>query len=300
MPSFVGPFLVAAIVATTTLAIALQVQDLSVSFARDLTSSTWALQNVRVQIVVARYAEDVSWLANLPFDNVVVYDKNDRKDTRDFPAPSNAKVVKLPNVGRCDHTYLYHIVSNWDSLADVTVFVPGSCANLDAKWRKLEWVIDRVRRTGDSAFPIDSVIRRPLHEAYHHFVMESYAASTSVNATANPEMELQLCKHRPYGEFFRHNFPETPIVHEIMFKGVFAVSRAHIHQNPRSRYEKLLSYLDHHSNPEAGHFIERSWLAVFYPIPNECLSVATCWHTDSFDTWFLIVSITLLMSVTMF
>lgn len=272
---------------------------------------------LRVQVVVARYAEDVSWLRQLPFRDIVVYDKFDnprRKVLRKFlkrvragelsgedldnledlreeldeldalaardddertgPPPPYAKVVKLPNVGRCDHTYLYHIVTNWDNLADVTIFVPGSCASAQSKWNKLQWIVSQVGRTGDSAFPVDHVTVRPLDEQLGAFKLDSYVASEAANAAMNPESSLQLSRHRPFGVFFRAMFPDTPAVHEVAYQGVFAVSRQHIRQHPRARYERLLSCLDSHSNPEAGHYMERSWLAAFHPVPAGCKSLA--------------------------
>lgn len=272
---------------------------------------------LRVQVVVARYAEDVSWLRQLPFRDIVVYDKFDnprrkvlRKflkrvragelsgddvdnledlreeldeldalaaddaDVRTGPPPPYAKVVKLPNVGRCDHTYLYHIVTNWDNLADVTVFVPGSCASAQSKWNKLQWIVSQVGRTGDSAFPVDHVTVTPLNEQLGAFKLDSYVASEAANAAMNPESTLQLSRHRPFGVFFRAMFPDLPAVHEVVYQGVFAVSRAHITQHPRARYERLLACLDSHSNPEAGHYMERSWLAAFHPVPAACKSLS--------------------------
>jgi hypothetical protein len=36
------------------------------------------------------------------------------------------KIVNLPNVGKCDHTYLYHIINNYNNLSKILVFLPGS------------------------------------------------------------------------------------------------------------------------------------------------------------------------------
>lgn len=54
---------------------------------------------------------------------------------------------------------------------------------------------------------------------------------------------------------------------DIHGRSTFAVSREHIHQHPKHWYEKLLAAVSNHSNPEDGHFLERSWVAVFHPIP---------------------------------
>jgi hypothetical protein len=67
-----------------------------------------------LQLVVSRYGENVSWTHNLDAVPVVVYDKGDAQ------APG-----ALPNVGREAHTYLHHIVTHYEHLADVTVFVQG-------------------------------------------------------------------------------------------------------------------------------------------------------------------------------
>lgn len=250
--------------------------------------------SVSVQVVVARYAEDVSWLRNLPFHDVVVYDKNNRGDTSAGNPPPYATVVPLPNVGRCDHTYLYHIVHNWDRLADVTVFVPGSCAFSPSKWNKLEWVTRHVCKEGSSAFPLDLVTRLPLWKELGDFEMSTYQATGAANARHNPESELKPCSHRPFGNFFVRNFPELPPARGVVYQGVFAVARGHIRQHNRARYARLLRHVDDHSNPEAGHYLERSWLAAFHPVPPRCTELRD-WSEARSNEWIVFVGVTTLV-----
>lgn len=92
------------------------------------------------QLVVAKYKEDISWLANIDMPTIV-YDKC--PDVRPSIELPNVEYVEAPNVynGREAHSYLMHIVSNYDSLADITFFVQGNpfehspklleCINLD-------------------------------------------------------------------------------------------------------------------------------------------------------------------------
>jgi|SRR3989338_776252 len=63
---------------------------------------------MRKQLVVARYRENISWLRKTQLP-AIVYDKH----------------LTLPNVGREATTYLYHIIKNYDNLADITMFVQG-------------------------------------------------------------------------------------------------------------------------------------------------------------------------------
>ncbi len=66
------------------------------------------------ELVVARYAEDLAWVRNIPPQiRVTVYDKNG-----DAPYPG---AIRLPNVGREAHTYLHHIVKRYDTLAPLTI-----------------------------------------------------------------------------------------------------------------------------------------------------------------------------------
>lgn len=74
-----------------------------------------------VEIVVARYNEDLSWINEYPFNQFeyIVYNKGDNNN---FVKTNVKEIVRLPNVGRCDHTYLYHIVANYDNLSNIIVF----------------------------------------------------------------------------------------------------------------------------------------------------------------------------------
>ncbi|MEW6217998.1 MAG: DUF3431 domain-containing protein [Thermodesulfobacteriota bacterium] len=70
-----------------------------------------------LELVVAHFQEDLRWLRRVPKGLAIsVYHKGGRA----LPG-----AVVLPNVGREAHTYLHHIVSRYDSLAEVTVFAQG-------------------------------------------------------------------------------------------------------------------------------------------------------------------------------
>lgn len=67
---------------------------------------------MNLEVVVARYNENINWLRSLNC-KVTIYDKgNDVVD----------RSIKLPNIGRESQTYFYHIVKNYDNLADWTIF----------------------------------------------------------------------------------------------------------------------------------------------------------------------------------
>jgi hypothetical protein len=78
----------------------------------------------QVEVVLAHHSEDLSWLSRIPeFKDVHlrVYTKGPQANLN-VPIASRASFHQLPNVGRESHTYLHHIVENYDRLADWTVF----------------------------------------------------------------------------------------------------------------------------------------------------------------------------------
>lgn len=79
---------------------------------------------IKSEIVVARYNEDLAWLNKLD-DNIIitVYNKGENNIVK-INKP-NVKIIKLPNIGRESHTYLHHIISNYDNLADQIIFCQG-------------------------------------------------------------------------------------------------------------------------------------------------------------------------------
>jgi hypothetical protein len=68
------------------------------------------------EIVVARYNENIEWTKNY-LNYITLYNKGD--DIIDNAIP-------LKNIGREPHTYLHHIINNYDNLANYTIFLQGN------------------------------------------------------------------------------------------------------------------------------------------------------------------------------
>ena len=200
-------------------------------------------------MVVARFAEDLSFLDELGLD-AIVYNKG----------PPLPHTIPLPNVGREAHTYLHHILTHYDSLADITVFLPGSCKDSREKWLETQAVMQHVLLYRTSVFG-GKPLARPLHIEQGDFKIDRWKSTNASNAAANPESHLEKCPERPLKKWYTR-LGLTP-VNGVCYHGIFAVTRDDIKKKPKAFYAELIAYLDSHSNPEALHYIERSWLAVF-------------------------------------
>lgn len=215
-----------------------------------------------VEIVVSRYNENLSWLNEYPFNQFeyIVYNKGDNDN---FEKNNVKKIVKLPNIGRCDHTYLYHIIENYDHLSDIMVFLPGS-VNIEYKKPKAVQLLNKIIENNHKyAFFIGSY-HNDVRNHYKHFAIDTHKCSDPVNYQKNREVKLQKCKIRPYGLWNYYFFGNTN-AHWSTLSGIFSIDKRDIIQHPISRYQLLIETINKHSNPEAGHYIERSWGVIFYP-----------------------------------
>ena len=73
----------------------------------------------RVQVVISRYNEKIEWVKELPCD-YIIYNKSSE------PLPDIYNSIQLKNIGYEAHTYLYHIINNYDLVYDFTVFCQGN------------------------------------------------------------------------------------------------------------------------------------------------------------------------------
>jgi hypothetical protein len=69
-----------------------------------------------VKVVISKYNENVEWVKKLKHSHVI-YDKSSNPVAGSIP---------LKNVGREAETFLYHIISNYNNLDDVTVFLQAN------------------------------------------------------------------------------------------------------------------------------------------------------------------------------
>lgn len=219
-----------------------------------------------MQIVIARFNEDLEWLKDNRFEghSVICYNKGPNDNFYKHP---NMEIVHLPNVGMCNHTYLYHFITHYDDLADVTICLPGSCMDAN-KINATNWTINRALQTKDSVFTIS--VMPDVRRTIANFVLDYWKVSNSQNMTHNADGALVPCSIRPFGAFYTYYFGDLRTV-GVNYFSIYAVSKAHVRQTPKALFEELILHVDKYVNCEAAHYLERCALAMFHPIPYHCL-----------------------------
>ena len=216
-----------------------------------------------VEIVVSRYNENLEWLNYYPFNQFqyTIYNKGINEY---FNKKNVTKIINLPNVGVCDHTYLYHIVSNYDenTLKPITIFLPGS-VNMPNKINKAISILTKVLLK-QSAFFIGEYTENVFH-FFKNFMIEHYITGNSENFNLNNRGELIKSNVRPFGNWYRYNFGAINVRYYTM-NGIFSLNKKDIMKYKKFRYEKILNQLSLDSNLEMAHYMERSWSTICHPL----------------------------------
>lgn len=223
---------------------------------------------VDVIVAACRWRVDiVLMLAQmLPAARVFVYSKCGTC----LPGVGNGTCTVLDNVGRCDHTYAYHMVHARQPYADVAVFMKDS-------WRahsmfatvELDQLVDRAARRGFVCGSIAPVWHHPsrlskfklgkYNKKYDwprlsvtgHFSSEYTSLGAWVADMAPGEIDLNS---------------STKAV-PVCYGGIFAATRVQLERQSPATLQRILASLQRGDNIEESHFAERTWAALLSPPP---------------------------------
>ena len=206
---------------------------------RNLSCSTLPMLVPEYEFVVSHFKENLDWLAPVA-NHCHIYHKGGQV----IPRFEFHQWETLPNVGREGHTYVHHIINNYDYLANVTVFLQGS--------------IEDEAEVGRAFLNISDYI----------FLARKYQYSAGSDRNRNfskwePTNKMNKAS-MTFAEFWRNIFgyPHPQII-EMSSGGCFAVTRKCIHQHTIAFYKNLISYLDYTRSPPEGYYLERLWKSIF-------------------------------------
>jgi len=256
-----------------------------------------------LEIVLARYEEDVSWLEDEYKPFVTIYNKGSPisvEGSGDLRAIGRIK--SLPNVGREGHTYLWHVVNNYNNLADWTVFSQAErpstgygitnddMGHLLSGVSFSDYILEgrSGRRNAFFMFSTamnltslahsfrtpftsqDFEVERPLQQCARGSLQgdawgEWEDASILSAYLKDTQLEQQgtLTTPKEYWEkFVRGVVPDRGVVYYAQ-GARFSLSRELIHQKPIHYYAALLEELSHHVDPYQNYFNEWFWYYIF-------------------------------------
>lgn len=242
-----------------------------------------------LEIVISRFNEDLSW--SDPFMDIrTIYNKG--KDDL------NIDCINIENVGREGHTYLYHIILNYENLSKKTIFIKPNHKNhhLNAQWLTFTHGLSNINQfisfsLNDEEryiyFPFldvcdnDTVSYGPdingeWKKGYHpHGLGKRSYTKNTMDIDENGNLIhfgkwLDNSRTAKYGSFVSYfkkyidsnydNFPEYFLWSP---HGIFTVEKEMIRNRSIESYKEILETLSYGEDVQEGHYIERSWYYIF-------------------------------------
>lgn len=197
----------------------------------------------KLEIVVARYNEDLNWLNE--FSPICsIYNKG-CDDINVYPF----EFLKLDNIGREGDTYLRHIIKKYPNFPEYTLFTQGN-------------INDHVKSPLAFGQNIRDIMRGAKTD------MEGYIglSDVSVNNGWGEIVEFVCTAHAdlPIRQWWDMFFDELPKNNRFTcnFSGIFIVSKERILYHSKEFYEELNKYLLE-TEPIGGYVLERLWTTIF-------------------------------------
>lgn len=214
---------------------------------------------MNVSLVINRFNESVDWIKEYEDIKIIIYNKGSELKINQ----KNVSVIDKENLGRESETYLYHVIENYSTLSDLTIFT--------------------------QAYPFDNIpsffefLNSDLSKKEYNNHFNWYGKNSDIcDQNGSPGIYPILSGHpnefnRTLGTIYKDVFSkECPSVINFKPNASFSVSKDLILKRPKKLYQKLLSYLiypeqnDYEGifkyNPYEGHIIERMWGLIFNEI----------------------------------
>lgn len=234
---------------------------------------------LNIHLVVSHCKKDVSWLDE--FTTGFVISSVHIISKCGVPvegAPSGSTIEILPNVGRCDHTYLHYITSILSEKVEkgteknsVVVFLKDNrYMHQSGHWNDFGTMVGMAgSHQGFSCGLIPYMIMSKddkllLISSYHDttklftFTMDEYVEpETGFYEGDGTQFKAKFAN---VGEFYRSlNVGEILDTVQVCYAGVFAASVTNIMHVDMSVWNQLEALLSRGNSIEEGHFMERSW-----------------------------------------
>lgn len=204
--------------------------------------------------IVTNYKMDVSWVDKYT-DNYIIYDKTSE-------LKENDNIKHQPNIGYNIYDIFYFIVSNYDNLPDVCVFIKGNVFNRYEPHCNIEKFNSII--TNNTLTPLES---------YEHIPESTVHIKGEDGGYMEINNSFYMYSSSPYikryfnslDQFMEYTFTNYKRLGWIRFAPGcnYIVPKENILKYSKQFYERLLSYVSYSSTCMEAHMLERSMYLIF-------------------------------------
>lgn len=182
-------------------------------------------------LIVSRFNEDIGWIDRIKTCKVIIYNKG---------TPIERESKQRVNVGREAETYLNFIVSNYESLSGIYLFVQGD--------------------------PVGGGLSENLN--IFNEIDSNYDGKAFEYFKSSKIIECDLLGHPDHPGLNIVDFANKygiKIPHTLIFSpgAQFIVSYKAIKSRSKNFYEKLITSVNHDIKPIESYILERLWYYIF-------------------------------------
>ena len=207
---------------------------------------------MKVDLIVARYNEDLEWINKVShlFTRIFIYNKGDNKIENNLDMFNDKNKIiyeNLKNVGREGHTYLYHIIKNYDNLGDDNIFTQAE--PFDHLVKKEYVSVDFFKQV------IEKYLESDLE--FKGFGGKHYVWYVGINGEKKQNLVRKL-----HSELFENKFNEN---YKFNNGGIFGVNKDTIRNRSKDFFKHIINFSNFstHINPLIGFGVERMWVLFF-------------------------------------
>ncbi len=236
------------------------------AFAYSVISYLHSLRSF--EVVIARYNENLDWVnKNFPNEKIIIYNKG----KNDFTPLPNWKIIELPNIGRESHTYLYHIVANYNNLADRTLFLQGNSYGHIAflyhpliRYKLLlpDW-FNKCKNITAKCVDIDlnGVLENNRKSTLSNISYSVYLALRNYPGISFKDNNNENGLKKFTDEVLDRKLSDDTMIY-ITYGAQFAVDKEAMLLHSKEYYQRILNTL-YSLSPVEGYYIERLWDVIF-------------------------------------
>ena len=190
-------------------------------------------------------------------------------------APDGVVVHVLPNVGRCDHSFVYFITTIYPKIfagkhrESIAVFLKDQFSTSNhhgSQLRSFKSLVSLASSSNGFGCLSEKYLRRlPRASAYHdkHALLKFHLSRYRNNYEGGSNSVPFKSSYANLGEYLEslNAIPSQDVV-PVCYGGVFAASVENIYKINIKVWIKMEDTLTRGDNIEEGHFAERSWAAL--------------------------------------
>ena len=242
-----------------------------------------ALKKKEIHIVISHCKSDLHWVANFTKgheESIASIHIVTKCGAPVHGAPEKAVIQKLPNVGRCDHSYAYYITTLLDRKMtehggkekdSIVMFLKDDMSqdNLHqgARWNSFASMVRIAASSNGFACGVDlSEDTEPSYSysAYHNpsgmFQVAFKSYTRNQKDYVSDGIDFASGKYENLGVFYKHlDAGPLPELVQVCYGGVFAASVENIKKTDISIWKKAEESLSRGDNIQEGHYMERLW-----------------------------------------